>query len=160
MSPNQDEIVEFPSEERSLQINNIQEMIENPDVSLLEITKKIAMEITAATSAMAEASASSKTAWKVRLFDTQIKALRELSKTLMEIETISRRDVLNWDGPKFTFVLSEWTKLVKKAMQQSGLTESECNGVLRSLRDLWSVYEPVLRKETERQTGGARGKES
>lgn len=83
----------------------------------------------------------------------QVKALRELSKTLVEAEALSKRDILNFDGPKFQFVLGELVKLYKKSLIQASMTESQANDVLKLFRDLLAVYEPVLRKETDRITG-------
>jgi hypothetical protein len=128
-------------------------MIEDPDQSLVEINKRIAMEIAHVSSQIALSASDVGQVYKIRALDSQIKALRELSKTLVESESLAKRDVLNFDGPKFQFVLGELMKLMRKALAQSGTAESQINDVIRVYRDLVAVYDPVLRKETERITG-------
>ena len=135
-----------------IRISHILEMIDNPEESLIEINRQIAIEIAHISSEISRCAVEPALSYRIRSLEIQIKALRELSKTLMESETLSKRDTLNFDGPKFTYVLSEIIKLFKKAMQQNQLGEDQINGVLRIYRDLLAVYEPSLRKETERQT--------
>ena len=38
---------------------------------------------------------------KVKVYETQIKSLRELGKEIMEADTLSHKDFLNMDGKKF-----------------------------------------------------------
>jgi ribosome-binding ATPase YchF (GTP1/OBG family) len=108
------------------------------------------MEIAYISADMAESASDSLKAFRVKALSEQVKALRELAKTLTEAEQLSKRDILNFDGPKFQFVLSEIVKLFKKALIQANLTESQSNDVLKLFRDLLALYEPVLRKETDR----------
>jgi ribosome-binding ATPase YchF (GTP1/OBG family) len=136
--------------ESSIRIQGILEMIEDPEMALSEINKKIAMEIAYISADMAESASDSLKAFRVKALSEQVKALRELAKTLTEAEQLSKRDILNFDGPKFQFVLSEIVKLFKKALIQANLTESQSNDVLKLFRDLLALYEPVLRKETDR----------
>jgi hypothetical protein len=143
---------EVPNES-SERILVILSMIEDPDQSLVEINKRIAMEIAHISSQIAIASTDVTASYKIKALDSQIKALRELSKTLVESESLSKRDVLNFDGPKFQFVLGELMKLLRKSLQQVGLRESQVNDILRVYRDMVATYDQVLRKETERQTG-------
>ena len=125
-------------------------LISDPEQSLAEINKRIAIEIAYVSMAMAEATLDVTKQHRIRSLTEQVKALRELAKTLNEAEQISKRDVLNFDGPKFIFVLGKLVEMFKKAMTTSGKTEAEANDVIRKFRDILSVYEPHLRRETER----------
>ena len=150
----QDSPVENP-QASSLRILAILGMIGDPDQSLVEINKHIAMEIAHISSDMAINATDPTGTYKIRALSEQVKALRELSKTLVESEQLAKRDVLNFDGPKFQFVLSELVKLFKKTLQSNQMTESQINDILRGFRDLLATYDPVLRKETDRITGKA-----
>jgi hypothetical protein len=136
--------------ESVIRIQGILEMIEDPEMALSEINKKIAVEIAHISADMAVAAVDTLKVFKVRALSEQVKALRELAKTLTEAEQLSKRDILNFDGPKFQFVLGELVKLFKKALNQANLTEGQSNDILRLFRDLLALYEPVLRKETDR----------
>ena len=154
--PEEGDVVVHSSEPTSASAERIQDilvMIEDPDQSLSEINKRIAMEIAHISADIAKSAVDVSRAYMVKPLAEQVKALRELSKTLVEAEALSKRDILNFDGPKFQFVLGELVKLYKKSLIQASMTESQANDVLKLFRDLLAVYEPVLRKETDRITG-------
>ena len=85
----------------------------------------------------------------------KVRGLRELAKTLQEGEDIAKKDFLNFDGPKFNYVLTELIRTFKESLKSSGLPEESVNHVLRIFRDTLSAREADLRKETERVTGDA-----
>lgn len=85
----------------------------------------------------------------------KVRGLRELAKTLQEGEDIAKKDFLNFDGPKFKYVLGELVRTFKESLKSSGLPEDSVNHVLRIFRDTLSAREADLRKETERVTNDA-----
>jgi hypothetical protein len=83
----------------------------------------------------------------------KVKALRELTKTLQEGDQITKKDFLNFDGPKFKFVLGELVMLFRNSMKTGGLPEDVSNHVLRIFRDQLQGRAADLRKETDRING-------
>jgi len=144
-----------PESSNSDRILDILALIKDPESSLIEINRRIAMEIAYVTSEIAMAAVSTDTSpYKLRALEAQIKSLRELSRTLVESENFSKRDVLNFDGPKFKFVFVQLLNLFKQSMTHTGLLqETQVNNVLKAFQDKFAVYDQVLRKETERITG-------
>ena len=54
----------------------------------------------------------------------------------MDTHFLANKDVLNFDGPKFIFVLGRIVALFSKAMKEAGLPEETRNNVMRQYRDL------------------------
>lgn len=123
-------------------------LIEDPLIPVSDINRILAGEIAAVTSEMADLTMSN--AYRLNILKEQVRALRELAKTLTENEVLSKKDILNFDGPKFQFVFQEITSNFKKAMKDSGLQEAQTNEVLRNFRDIMAGSEVELRKMTER----------
>lgn len=128
------------------QMTRIVELIEDPETTdLLEINRLIAREI-------AITLADPTTSWATRTSTERIKALRELARTLQDGETLSKRDFLNFDGPKFRYALGEIVRVFRSSLKSSGQPEDAVNHILRIFRDQLKEREPDLRKETERVT--------
>lgn len=144
------EQVQVPSTREELtpsqRMTDILAMIEDPDKPVSDINRVIAGEIASTTgeiSCLAQASG-----YKLKFLTERVKALRELSKTLSEAEVLSKKDILNFDGPKFQYVFQEIIGVVRKSARDSGLTEEQVNSMLRSFRDSMALREPELRKQT------------
>ena len=73
-----------------------------------------------------------------------------MSKTLTETEILSKKDILNFDGPKFQFVFQEMIGAIRKSAKETGLAEDQINTLLRNFRDTVTQMEPELRKQTEK----------
>lgn len=126
------------------QMRRIIELIEDTETTdLTEINRLIAREI-------ALSLVDPTTSWSTRAATEKIKALRELSRTLQDGETLSKRDFLNFDGPKFRYVLGELVRVFRSSLKSSGQSEDVINHILRIFRDQLKEREPDLRKETER----------
>jgi hypothetical protein len=76
-----------------------------------------------------------------------MKALRELQRTLMEAEVLSRRDLLDLDGPKFTFLLAEIVRLFEQALMDAGIDGSHAQSVMVRFDDLLEENGKNLRRE-------------
>ena len=137
--------IETPKSNRMEEILNL---IEDPLKPVSDINRIIASELASVTGTMASLDQS--TTYKLAVLKEQVKALRELAKTLAENEVLSKKDILNFDGPKFQFVFQEITSNFKKSMKDSGLSETTSNEVLRNFRDIMAGKEVELRKATEK----------
>jgi hypothetical protein len=123
-------------------------MINNPNKGVADINRMIAGEIATATgdiSLLAQTDG-----YKLKFLTERIRALRDLSKTLTETEILSKKDILNFDGPKFQFVFQEMIGAIRKSAKETGLAEDQINTLLRNFRDTVTQMEPELRKQTEK----------
>ena len=127
----------------------ILEMLKDPETPISDISRCIAQELGSVISAINNLDDAT-TGYHLKFLREQVKALRELSKTLNESETLNKRDILNFDGPKFLFVYQELMSYFRKALMESGVTEDSANSILRQFRDIVSQKEPELRKQCER----------
>lgn len=134
-----------PVNQRMLDIIN---MIEDPEKPVSEINRIIAGEIAICTGSISTLEQAN--GYKLKFLTENVKALRELSKTLSESEVLSKKDVLNFDGPKFHFVFQELLGYFRKAAKDTGMTEDQINSLLRNFRDQMAQKEPELRKQTEK----------
>lgn len=126
------------------QISRILELIDNPEsIDLPEINRLIAREIAVTLS-------DPSTSWNTRTANEKIKALRELAKTLLEGDNLSKKDFLNFDGPKFRYVLGELVQVFRSSLKSSGQSDDTINHTLRIFRGQLAEREADLRKETER----------
>ena len=87
---------------------------------------------------------------KLKIYEQQLKALRELGKQLTDAENLSKKDVLNFDGKKFSFVLGVIVDSFVKAMKEAGVTEDTRASVMKHYRDEMQMNEEKIRKETAR----------
>jgi hypothetical protein len=93
-------------------------------------------------------------AWKSKFYAEHVKALRELSKQLTETDVLSKKDVLNLDGPKFLFVMTEISTLYKKALKEAGCEPALVENTMRHFADLVSVATDQLRRDVEKIDSG------
>lgn len=138
--------------------DQILEMIENPNCSVASISRLISVEI-AKTSKVSALFVANKVAdatlvWKSKVLADHIKSLRELSKQLTETEVLSKKDMLNMDGPKFLFVLKEIAKLYKQALKDAGCEPSLVENAMKHFADLIRVNDARLRREVDQMDSG------
>jgi len=134
-----------PKADRMLEVLD---MINDPYKPVSDINRIVAAELSSVISDMGNLSQTDQ--WKIGTLKERVKALRELAKTLADNEILSKKDILNFDGPKFQFVFQEITANFKKSMKESGLLETQINEVLRNFRDIMASKEVELRKATDR----------
>lgn len=127
-------------------MQEIVELLESPaETDLERINKLIALEIALAlTDPRAE--------YNSRLIQERVKALSVLSKTLQDGEALSKKDFLNFDGPKFKYFLQEMMVLFKSSLKSAGFKDDDQNHVLRVFRDQLGAREADLRAETAKIT--------
>jgi hypothetical protein len=79
--------------------------------------------------------------------NSRMKALRELQRTLVESEGLSKRDQLDLEGPKFKFVLGEIVRLFQQALMDAGIDGSHAQSVMVRFDDLLEENGENLRRE-------------
>ena len=129
-------------------MKEILEAINDTQKPVSDISRMIAGELASVTTQMAELNQTD--GYKIKFLSERIKALREVSKTLADSETLSKRDILNFDGPKFLYAFQEILACFKKAMKETGLPETSANEVLRNFRDIMAMKEIDLRRQTDK----------
>ena len=87
---------------------------------------------------------------RLKVYEQQLKALRELGRQLTDADTLSKKDILNFDGAKFQFVLGVIIDSFVKAMKEAGVAEDMRSSIMKHYRDEMTVNEPKIRKETAR----------
>jgi hypothetical protein len=149
------EVVHTPimsERERFSKIKEIREMIDDPDAPLAPIKRRIAAEIATATAEMITYSTdiadNALDALRVKALESQVKALRELGKELLESDVLSKKDFLNFDGPKLSFVLGEYMQGAVETLKKIGIDDGTTQQFLRQWRDLMLEREPSIRKAT------------
>jgi hypothetical protein len=135
---------------RAVNYSKIMEMVDDPNVPLTLINRMIAVEMANVIREISGIAASPLAQVSLKTREAQVKALRELSKTLQDNDLLARRDVLNFDGPKFQYAVREIVTMMKKSIIQSGYTEDKANEILRAFRDMMAIREPELRREVEK----------
>ena len=141
--------ISTPSDASSVdRMVEILSLINDSDKPVSDINRMIAGELASVTTEMTELTQTN--GYRLKFLSERIKALRELSKTLAESENLSKKDILNFDGPKFQYVFQEITASFKKAMKEAGIQETSANEVLRNFRDIMAMKEQDLRKQTDR----------
>jgi hypothetical protein len=79
-------------------------------------------------------------------------ALRVLIKVLNRTDRLRHHDVLNFDGPKFRYVLDQLTSYFKQASLNALGKDSEgmVQRIMMEFRDILAMEEPELRRSTEK----------
>jgi len=87
-------------------------------------------------------------------YEGRMKTLNMISRSLNTTEFAKRRDILNFDGPKFVRIFGEFIDTVKGACQKALGRDNETmvQSIMRHLRDDMAVREPEWRRIAERQT--------
>jgi hypothetical protein len=87
---------------------------------------------------------------KLKIYEQQLKALRELGKQLTDADTLSKKDVLNFDGPKFQYVLGIIVDNFLQSLKEAGVPEDLRASIMKHYRDRMQMSEQIIRKETAR----------
>jgi hypothetical protein len=128
----------------------IREKISDPTYDPSEVSRWIAEEIAAITELMVTGPMNMTDDFRVKGLNGSIKALRELGKQLNESEVLNKKDVLNFDGKKFEYVLGFIVDLFNQAMKESGVADDMRVSVMKQYRDLMSTNEETIRRETQK----------
>lgn len=143
---------ELGEQERDSKLPEIRRMIQDETTSPGKIKRAIAEEIASISALMIKYGndVSIIEGMKVKVYETQVKALRELGKEIMEADTLSHKDFLNMDGKKFKYAISAYTEGMKEAMRTVKLDETTVNSILNHLRDIMAAREEEIRREIDK----------
>jgi hypothetical protein len=143
---------EESGQERDSKLGEIRRLIIDETTPPAKIKRLIAEEIASISILMMKHSndVSIIEGMKVKVFETQVKALRELGKEIMEADTLSHKDFLNIDGKKFKYAISQFTEGMKEAMKMVKLDETTINSILIHWSDIMAGKEEDIRREIEK----------
>jgi hypothetical protein len=79
--------------------------------------------------------------------NSRMKGLRELQRTLMESEGLSKRDLLDLDGSKFKFVFAEIVRLFQQALRDAGADRFQVESIMVRFDDLRKANDENLRRD-------------
>lgn len=129
-------------------IERIYTMIADPDTPLADTMRYIALEMALVMKKMTgERDPLERGMVSMRDLNDQIKAYRELQKTLTESDALSKRDILNMDGPKFKFVFKALIRLFQDAMKEARVDEDLAENVMMQFGDKLKTNDESLRRE-------------
>ncbi len=128
----------------------IQRLLEQRDFDPWEVGRHITLQMAIMVVEILELRNQPPMPWQLRMLSQQIWALGQLQDSLTDTQRFITREVLNFDGPKFTHVMARVIQFFRKAMEEAGLSEELRNRVVRSCRDTFAVEEPALRREVAR----------
>ena len=137
-------------------IDRIAEMIADSEVALADISRLIALEIVQVVRNMTKNQKDplSRGLYSQKELTDQIKALRELQKTLTESDSLSKKDTLNMDGPKFKFLFTELIRLFRLALKDSGTDEDLSRNVMLQFGDLVKANDEGIRRDLNKIESG------
>lgn len=149
------ESVEDSSTQSVAAMDEIIKSINDPNAPLAPIKRAIAVEIAKANRALIEysgqiTSLGALDTMRVKALDSQVKALRELGKELMESDVLSKKDFLNFDGPKLAYVLDEFRQGAMDTLRKIGIDDGTAQQFLRQWRDVMMEREPQIRRSVDK----------
>lgn len=140
---------------RQSRLPEIQEKLADAKFPAAEIVRLILEEFVLVIEEMVECGRDGSAA-RLKSCAGQVTALCALQRLVERADACSKKDVLNFDGPKFQFVFARLVALFKEAIEQAMGKGHEAwsQSILKHFRDLVAMNEHDLRKETERIGAG------
>lgn len=135
-------------------IDQITQMIVDPESDLADIMRLIALEIARTMKQMTAADPLQRGSASPRELNDRIKAYRELQKTLTESDQLSKKDTLNLDGPKFKYVFVALVGFFKAALQNSGVDDELTQNTMLQFADLVRTNDESMRRELSKIESG------
>lgn len=124
----------------------ISDMVRDPETPVGDISRYIALEIARIIECM-DSSDPLDHHRPMRDLNDQVKALRELQRTLTESDFLSRKDVLNLDGPKFQFMFKSIVDFFRRALTGAGVDDGLAQSVMLQFSDLVKTNDEHLRRD-------------
>jgi hypothetical protein len=135
---------------RETKLEEILAKMQDQTSPIAEISRMITIEMTMALNDMVHLGSDPQYNTQRKNLNDEIKMLRELQKSLTETDILSKKDILNFDGPKFKFVFLEVYQLFQKALKEAGLDRAMIDTIGKQYSDLVKVNDERLRRETAR----------
>ena len=127
-------------------LQRISQMLADPEVPIADISRAIALEIARVIEKMTEDRPLRHRRPRRQLND-EIKAYRELQRSLIESEVLCTKDTINLDGPQFKFVFREIIGLFERALKDAGVDHQLAHNIMLQFGDLVKANEDNLRRE-------------
>jgi hypothetical protein len=138
-----------PAFEPPCGIQRISQMLADPEVPSANIGRAIAREIAGVIEKMTEDRPLRHRRPRRDLND-EIKAYRELQRSVTESDALATKDTLNLDGPKFKFVFTEIIGLFQQALKDAGVDHQLAQNIMLQFADLVKANDENLRRELSR----------
>jgi hypothetical protein len=129
--------------------DEILEKLNDPNCSVGEVSRLITVELGKVARDSVRGSSDVQEAWKQKGYETQVKVLTALAKQLNDTEILSKKDQLNFDGPKFRWVLHEITKIFKQTLEECNFDKAMVNNIILQFGDKMAEREQWFRKEVQ-----------
>lgn len=143
-----------PDESASEGIERIVQMIQDPEVPLADTTRLIALQIAGVMKKMTIDDPLSRGAISQRDLNDQVKAYRELQRTLTESDALSKKDTLNLDGPKFKFIFKELIRFFRQSLKDAGVDADLVQNIMLQFGDIVKANDDNLRRELNKIESG------
>ena len=145
-------------EPRANKVDLICDKITDPNYDPAEVSLMIAAEIAHVAREMTHQGSDPSEAWRLKGHSEQIKAFLALGKQLNDADVLSKKDVLNFDGPKFAFALDAIVTLFTKALKEAGVEESQRTSIMKHYKDLMQTHEKQIRQDTAKIDSNSKSK--
>ncbi len=130
--------------------DEILQKLEDPNCSAAEVSRLITVELGKIARDSVRGGREAQDAWKQKGWETQVKVLTALAKQLNDTEILSKKDSLNFDGPKFKWVLREIVNTFKKTLEECNLDKAMVNNIILQFSDKMAEAESWFRREAEK----------
>ncbi len=114
-----------------------------------EVLKLIALEQAMVVNAMSSQNLGWGFGGQGKRLEIKHKALSQLAKTVQDAEELSKKDILNLDGPKFEHCWGKFIDWMRNSMTEAGLNDETGKSVLVIFRDKASNGQEELQKELD-----------
>ncbi len=143
-------------------LGEIREKIEDPNFSQVDLSKLIAVEMASILEAMntildnvsrPSTQTYDKIATKevVASLGEQLKGVRELGKQISDMDSMAKRDYINFDGDKFRWIIGQWMDLGATALRKMGWEEHVVHNYLAHFREEMVKNQERIRRDADKQ---------
>jgi hypothetical protein len=148
-----DRSLEFEQDQpRESKYQEIREKFSSPDFQTKETLRLILVQMTMVINDMRARENDPNAAAFIRFCSEEIRALRALAKQVEETDRLSHLDVLDFDGPKFKYVLKQLAASFKQAaLNVLGKDHDEMvNRIMIQFRDIATMNDEEIRRNTKK----------
>jgi len=151
-------VAQHTSSRRNTKLDDFEEKFQDTNFPIHELSKLVTQEIWLVLKAKHICEEDPSLHFMMKIYSEQIKDLREFAKSIGETDVLSKRDILNFDGPKFQYVFIEIVEMFKKSLKDAGVIDSLATNIMKHFADAMRMKEPDLRREVQKieSSGGTR----
>jgi len=131
---------------RESKLGEILAKMKDPDVPAAEVTRLIAVELALIIQDMQNCESGAAGALRLRSCMGQVRALGAMVEAAKDDDSWANRDVLDFDGPRFQYVLGELVEGFENAAQQAlGGNTTTVKSIMTHFRDILANHDDELR---------------